>query len=157
MIAAFKASGGAKTFNVFSVRAVNDPNHITRHLLECIYNYLYMTRGPIGGGAGAGAGAGAGTGTGYNPFAAAAVNAAGTAHGDDRSAALGSVDQLVFQIYKDATMNDPENENGLSIQDAMAIGKKQNISAQDIQRLTEKLMMDGMIYSTIDDSHFRST
>ena len=24
-------------------------------------------------------------------------------------------------------------------------------------RLTEKLMMDGMIYSTIDDEHFRST
>ncbi len=164
VIAHFKSSGGAKSFTVLSARIVQDANHITRHLLECIYTYLYVTRGPLGGGGGGGAGAGAGAGAGgggaYNPFAPAAAakdSATGTAHGDDRSASLETEDMQIFKIYKDAALIDPDNDTGLSITEAIAIAKRSNISAATVQRITEKLMMDGMIYSTVDDEHFRST
>lgn len=186
VIAALRSTGGVKTLQVLNVRIIEDSNHITRHFLECIYTHLYRTRGPLGGGVGAGMGVHAGA-----QFAGgfqSSVKAGGVM--DDRAPSMGSEAEKVLQIYKDAMLMDPDNENGISIQDAIKRGKELGILAtvrcsavaavvrtpsplpsyprtfypspslpppQVVQHWTEKHMMDGHIYSTVDDEHFRST
>ncbi len=135
-------------------RLVVDPNSITRHLLEVMYTHLLSTRGPLapaggfgggGGGAGGGGFGGAAAG-GYGALAAAAAYGAGGESGM-------SADQNgVLEIYKGC-----EEEDGLSVAEAVKIGKSRGISAEVVQRVTAQLQMDGMIYSTIDDTHFRAT
>ena len=127
VIATLKSNGGAKSFQVINVRLVEDSNHITRHFLECIYTHLYRTRGPLGGGAGAGTGAGMGAGAHYAGGFQTSVKAGGVT--DDRMPSTGSDAEKVLQIYKDAMAMDPDNENGISIQDAIKKGKEMGILA----------------------------
>jgi hypothetical protein len=61
----------------------------------------------------------------------------------------------VLAIYKEC---EGENEeDGLSVAEAVKIGKTRGISAEVVQRATNQLQMDGLVYSTIDDTHFRAT
>jgi hypothetical protein len=127
VIATLKSNGGAKSFQIINVRLVEDSNHITRHFLECIYTHLYRTRGPLGGGAGAGTGAGMGSGAHFAGGFQTSVKAGGVT--DDRMPSTGSDAEKVLQIYKDAMAMDPDNENGISIQDAIKKGKEMGILA----------------------------
>jgi hypothetical protein len=131
-------------------RLVTDHNSITRHLLEVTYTHLLLTRGPLaaaGGGGGGGGGGGASAAGGYGALAAAAGYGAGGGEGSMSADAI-----AVLAIYKEC-----DEEDGLSVAEAVRSGKQRGISAEVVQRATQQLQMDGMIYSTIDDTHFRAT
>lgn len=147
----FKSSGGHKSFTVIHTRLVTDSNQLTRHLLECIYSHLNATRGAMSGGGGGGGmfgaqhGHGAGAGSAY---AGAPISAS--------SGGMSEAD-IVLKFYQDKSNNDPDDDKGMAQTDAIVMGKARGIAAQRVQEITEKLMMDGLIYSTVDDFHFKST
>ena len=151
VVAQVKSQGGNMLLVVCNSRLVTEANSITRHLLEVMYTHLLNTRGPLAGaGGGGGGGGGGGAGGGYGALAAAAAYGGGAGDGGM------SADQTaVLAIYKEC---EGENEEeGLSVAEAVKVGKARGISAEVIQRVTQQLQMDGLIFSTIDEMHFKAT
>jgi hypothetical protein len=143
------------SFSVYNTRLVTDPNQVTRFLLECIHSYLYQSRGALQA-PGSGSAAAAGS-SHYGATASAAMNAQGSGivAGDDRTGGMTSENQQVLAIYKECSGAD--EENGLHLDEAIKFGKARGLSVEAVRRATNTLMMDGLIYSTVDDCTFRST
>jgi replication factor A2 len=143
VIAGLKSSGGSKVLNIFNTRLVTDLNQVTRHLLECIYSHLYATRGPIGGGPAPG---GLGR-LGGSPVALGAPGASSAASDTD----------IVLKFFQEHANQNPDDEVGMSINDVNRLAKTKNISTHRVQEIVNALALDGQLYSTVDDSHFKPT
>jgi Replication protein A C terminal len=143
-------SAGSKTLRCENLSLVTDHNQITRHLLECIFTHLLQTRGPLMplGSDRVGGGSGGVTSSAFNAQASAMESAFG---GDDRTAHSSKDETTVLNIYKSSS---DASEGGLSIADAIKQARSLGLSAEVVQRCTDKLMMEGLIYSTVDDTHF---
>ena len=138
------------TFNL-----VTDPNRITRHLLEVVYGHLHNTRGPLAAPPGAGGAQGGAAGSGspsgmYGGGAGMAGGALGVGGGTDRAAEITSENTAVLDIYKEN-----EEEDGMTLQEAIFKGKQRGISERAVREATITLQMDGHIYSTVDENHFK--
>ncbi len=142
-------SNASKDCFPLSFSVVSDPNRITRHLLEVVYSHLYHTRGALAapGGSGgmsstspSGAGHGGGGGGGL-----------GLGGEGSREADLAGDQAAVLNIYKEA----PEDEDGITLQEVITKGKQRGISEATVRAATMALQMEGHIYSTVDESHFR--
>jgi hypothetical protein len=147
-------SNAAKDCPPLTFSTVTDSNRITRHLLEVVYGHLYNTRGelvPVGGGGGAGSGASPG---GMAGGGLGGMQGGGLGVGGDggREAGMGSEINAVLGIYKEC-----EDEDGTALQDAIVKGKQRGLSEKAVRDATVSLQMDGLIYSTMDESHYRAT
>jgi replication factor A2 len=156
-----RAGAGANQVTVLDVRPLPDSNALTHHILDAINTHLLNTRGPLPrGGAGAGAGGGfAATSTagiahaammGLTSGAAVGPAAAGGGDGGDASYVLG--------LFRDLA---PEREDGAAVRDVAAAAARdparRHLTMDAITRLAEQLMMEGHIYSTVDESHYKTT
>ena len=147
-------SNAGKDCPPLSFSAVTDGNRVTRHLLEVVYGHLFHTRGALvapGGGGGGGAGSGASP-SGMMAGGGGGVQGGGLGVGGDggRAAGMGSEINAVLAIYKEC-----EDEDGTSLQDAIYKGKQRGLSEKTVRDATVNLQMDGLIYSTMDESHYR--
>ncbi|OAA65976.1 Nucleic acid-binding, OB-fold protein [Niveomyces insectorum RCEF 264] len=126
------------------LRAVDDYNEVSYHLLECTYVHLCLTRGAPGAAAGAGkAGAGAGGGE-----AGMFVEQDGAGYGVvGAGKSFGPEAQKVFNYLANApTGNEGVNVNVIVNELRMGYGPIMGA----IQELTEK----GAIYNTVDEETF---
>jgi hypothetical protein len=165
------------TLSTLSVKPLKDGNALTMHLLACMHAHCVLTKGalpPPGGAAGAGgAGAGMGAGAGGGFHAGAAGGGAawgGAASGAAKAAAAAGggrfADPIMetvmsaFEMCKDSGAS----EEGTSIAEVVAVIKRRGaspggptLSENDIRQAIQTLSMEGFLYSTVDDNHYRST
>jgi hypothetical protein len=155
-------SSAEKMCTPLSFSAVGDHNRITRHLLEVVYSHLTHTRplpvGAGGGGGGGGSGSGASPSGGYGGgggagSAAPGGSALGVGGDGGRGGDLAQDHATVWNIYKDPV----DEENGTSLQEAIAKGKQLGLSEKAVRDATITLQMDGHVYSTVDENHFKAT
>ncbi|MCO5577366.1 hypothetical protein L7F22_031197 [Adiantum nelumboides] len=146
---------GKRNIVAFSVRPVTDFNEITYHFLECIFVHLHNSKAnglstkstslgiqtpsnPVYGGTGGGVGA-------YNqymPSSIAAVN--------------GSMDECQKRVH--AIFEEPSSlaaEAGLHVDEVAR--RMPGFNKKQVKDAIEFLVNEGLIYSTIDDFHYKST
>eukprot|EP00808_Paulinella_micropora_P011110 g24462.t1 len=144
-----RALGGAMSVVAFQLSAIRDYNEITFHMLEAIHGHLYNTRGPIAGGAPA---------TSAPAMQVKSEPSSSYAQGQVISMGSGlensnidSVQQAVLKVFSDNASDD----QGQSF--TFVCSKLTNISQQKIREAVEFLCNEGLLYSTIDEEHFRCT
>ncbi len=157
---------GSHSINIIDVRLIRDSNALTHHMLDVLNTHLYNTRGPLaksGGGAGAGGfgGYGAASTAHYAQYAESMGAGAGAGSGIAISAGGGggnSEYDMVLDLFR---THAHDSDEGLSIREVAAHLAKnpsyRHIKPEDVVRISEQLMLDGHIYSTIDESHFKPT
>lgn len=159
----FRTQAGEMCVSAHSMRPVTDFNEVTYHLLEAVYTHLDALKrqgysfdaagnpvtaapGGLAAGAPAGAAPGAFVGGGAGGGGGAMAGAAGGGGGG----ALEEVNQL---FMTPEAMNSAE---GLSFdQVVQRLGNKYN--RDDLKRYIEELCDQGLLYSTNDDHHFKTT
>ena len=140
---------------------------VTHHLLASLYAQLEAVHGslqPIGSVAEAGAagGYGAPAGTGFGAHAGAAGGGYG-GYGSSPlpvsavSAAASSVDAKNEAVMNAFRAEGDVSEDGASIDMVVNRLRGQGISRPEVERIVEYLTMEGFIYSTIDETHFKAT
>ncbi len=148
----FSANKATKdAFPVESFRLVTDSNFITKHLLEVVHTHLHRTRGPIADASASSSGAAGGASSGTSPSMVGG-GALGLGGDGGRGAGLGGERELVLEIFKEVG---EDEENGMSMAEAIQKGKQRGLGDQQVRNAAMGLQMDGLIYSTVDDDHFR--
>ncbi|KAM7189701.1 replication factor A protein 2 [Naviculisporaceae sp. PSN 640] len=123
------------------MRAIEDYNEVTYHMLESTYVHLCLTKGHPGGGA-QGGGAAAG---GDNMFVDGGAYGAGAgAGGNTRLAGVGRNAQTMYNFLN----NSPGGNEGLHL-NMIANGTK--LSVRDVMNAADELLGQGLIYTTMDD------
>lgn len=160
---------GKRNVVAFSVRSVTDFNEITFHFLECIYVHLYHVKStgtqvapglanasafggskPMQGPTntsnyGAPASTGAGLAGNYNQYMPSNTVADG-----------GSMNECQKRVH--AVFEEPANlkiEAGLHVDEVAR--RVVGFSKKQVRDAIEFLVNEGLIYSTIDDDHYKST
>lgn len=144
-----KGFQGKKQLVVFSIRPVTDYNEITYHFVECTYVHYYNTR-LRGGAPTAGSIPNSAASTplkGYQP--APSNQFSGVPYSMD---GLNGIDKIVLNYLQQPSCLAPE------------MGVHRDQIARDLNIPIEKLMdsiaaleAEGLIYSSVDEYHFRST
>jgi len=142
-----RVTGGLKTFgskryvNATHIRTTTDPHEIYFHILEAIATTLMVDKQgqPSGGIVAPGAGTSAGA---YSQSSSSVpVN--------DQFSHLPGIQQKIVRYI----LNQPRTDEGVNVAlIARAVGKEGD--AEQISDALDKLMDEGLVYSTIDDSHF---
>lgn len=150
---------GKRNIVAFSVRPVTDFNEVTYHFLECIFVHLHNSKvngvapknaslGPTSGvqpssnSVYGGTASGAGAYNQYMPSNIAAVN--------------GSMDECQKRVH--AIFEEPSSlaaEAGLHVDEVAR--RMSGFSKKQVKDAIEFLVNEGLIYSTIDDDHYKST
>jgi replication factor A2 len=150
---------GGLAFHAFAVRPVTDHNEVTYHLLQCAFQHGHLARG------------GAGTGLagkqpamhGQQQQPAYGVGAYGAAPAPaPTAAATGTLQDAITAVLSDASVG----ENGLHVNEVVqrvraasgaAGGPYASASLADVQAALSALMNEALAYTTVDDSHWKST
>lgn len=158
---------GKKNIVAFSVRPVTDFNEITFHFLECIFVHLHNLKttgaqpsgtsksSPLGTNSavqapnsmygGPTAGGGTGLAGNYNQYMSSNMAAVG-----------GSMDECQKRVH--AIFEEPSSlsaEAGLHVDEVAR--RMVGFNKKQVKDAIEFLVNEGLIYSTIDDDHFKST
>jgi len=144
-------SSPKKKYTTTLVRILPEPNHITRHLLQVVYTHLSNTRSlPAKALASTGA-MGMGSSSTFSPHTGMSFGASidQPGEGDDRG--LSGIGKIVFDIFKAGA---EDSTDGLHRDDAIKRGKAKGVPQDQVLNAIQTLLMDGLIYSTIDDLHF---
>jgi replication factor A2 len=156
------AGGGGMSFHAFAVRPVTDHNEVTYHLLQCAFQHGHLTRGGAGTGLAGKMGAAqpAAAAYGVGAYGAAAAPAAATpTAGQQRP---GSLQEAITAVLSDPSVG----ENGLHVNDVVQRvraaagpggGALAAASLADVQAALSALMNEALAYTTVDDSHWKST
>lgn len=121
-----------------AIRLITDYNEINHHLLHATAVHLYFTRGAIGKSNGAVKAEG-----GDNLF----VDSNGTSNaagGRRLPAGLSPMARKVYEFLEHA----PQNNEGLHVHD---IARQLNVPANEVFQSGDELILQGLIYTTIDD------
>jgi len=152
-----------------SVKPIKDANAFTMHLLACMHTHAMITKGPLpppggaagGGGAAAGSAFGGGGGAAWGGAASGSPAAAAAHAGGGRFADPNM--EVVLSAFE-ACKDSGASEEGTSVAEVLALIKRQPtaagrpvLSENDIRAAIQTLSMEGFLYSTVDDNHFRST
>jgi len=144
--------GRLKSFNnkrhvgAHFIRAVDDYNEVSYHLLEAAYVHLFLTRGPPnqGGGAGGGGGDGGGDGMFVDQHGAGAGNTNGGNSMAPKVAACTPNAQRMFTYIN----NTPGGGEGLNLQ---VIVNGTGMSVREVLAAGDELLSQGVVYTTVDD------
>ena len=131
-----KCFNGKKHVYAQIIRAVEDYNEISYHLLQATLVHLYHTRGPLGATGGAG---GAGTN--------GAQGQQQTSYSGPGGADLAGYTRVAQRVFKHLHES-PQTNEGLHQQEiAAALG----IDTAEVARAGDDLLAGGLIYTTVDD------
>jgi hypothetical protein len=156
------ARGGQNAVTVLDVRPLTHSDALTHHILSTINTHLANTHGPLPrGGAGGGAGGAGAGGSSHYAAASAAITAEATmggmlaaSHGGSGGGDL----EYVLSLYR---THASDSEEGIAMREiagiAMKEGRRPHLNLEAVTRLSEQLMLEGHIYSTIDEQHYKPT
>jgi len=164
-VLAVKNQGGQMVLTVPALGcvALTDSNALTHHMLEVANTHLVATRGPLPrtGGAGAGHGGGGG-GAGGHAAAQALYSAsfgAGAGGGGGGGAAGGPAGdaEAVLALFRELSADTEGATPAQVAHRAAQLPATHHLSKEQIAAITEKLMLDGHIYSTVDEQTYKTT
>lgn len=135
-----KAFNSKRHVGAHVIRAVDDYNEISMHLLEATYVHLFFTRGPPTGAAG-----GAGGGDGGGMFVdQGATNASGMGAMAKQLPPMTPMARKVLNLLQTT----PQNNEGLHVNN---IAQQLSVSSNDVFKAGDELLGMGLIYTTVDD------
>ncbi|KAJ9689441.1 hypothetical protein PVL29_014900 [Vitis rotundifolia] len=144
-----KGFQGKRHLNAFSIRPVTDFNEIGSHFIECIYVHIYNTKSRVqAGGPTQSHVTNPAIGTPLKGYQASQPNQFSGQYG----AGLKGVDQMVIDY-----LQQPQSlarDQGVG-RDELA--QKLNVPVDKIMESIRSLEEEGLIYSTIDEWHYKST
>jgi len=157
-------SDGA-SINTYKIHKVTDFNEVTNHILETIFYHCYATKGPVPGSAGA---ASKNYNMGMGSFGAARSQGAFTpgapAYGGGGSGvkveALGGGDVSTRDAVIEAIRKTSSGDSGTTNNDVLAYLTRMNgltISLNEVSKIVQGMTDEGLVYSTIDETHFTCT
>ncbi|KAK3318535.1 hypothetical protein B0H66DRAFT_557603 [Apodospora peruviana] len=142
-----KSFNGKKHIGAHFMRAIDDFNEVSYHMLEATYVHLYFTKGVPGqqqqqGGAGGGDGmfVDGGHGGGGNN----AMQAGGAVNGPARLAQCSRNAQTMFNFLN----NSPGGNEGIHLN---LIASQTGLSVRDVISAADELLGQGIVYTTMDD------
>jgi replication factor A2 len=152
---------GGLSFHAFAVRPVTDHNEVTYHLLQCAFQHAHLTRGGPGTGKGGFAAGGQQPAYGVGAYGGAAAPAAAPAAAGAGAHQPGSLQEAIAAVLSDPSVG----ENGLHVNDVVQRvraasaggGPHAAASLADVQAALSALMNEALAYTTVDDSHWKST
>jgi replication factor A2 len=159
VVGSMRVHNEKKGLIAFNLRKVTDFNELTYHLLDTCHAHLYNTRGPPPSGAKPGANQSSFFSPG-RPAVGPGMGGAATPAGAMGGGAAMQVDpgmKLVDAIMAVLKGRD-DGDTGTSV-NAMAeecskmLGR--HVPLQEVKNATQDLTMDGVLYSTIDEEHFK--
>lgn len=147
---------GKKHVLVYDIKRVEDWNEMTHHYLDTIYVHLYHTRGPIATSNPTGGSHNPGFGTpSRNTFIQPSFGSNGGAQAlhwnDGRSS---DVKKRLFDAFKDL---DQGSEEGVDVAVAFDSLRREGHSDNELRSALHALAEEGLLYSTIDEDHYKST
>lgn len=139
-----------KSFNtkrhvsIQKIQAIKDFNQVTYHLLEATYVHLYFKKGPLG--------AGGDVHMQNNDVGGGAYNAQADTYGgaEGDTAGLAPIHRDTIRAIQAGAANHSEGVNIHTV-------KVQGYTAEAVQGAIEWLMQEGMLYTTLDDDHVKSS
>ncbi|KAI3444166.1 hypothetical protein Pfo_000831 [Paulownia fortunei] len=139
---------GKKQVVVYAIRAVKDYNEIANHFLECVHAHCCNTRLQIqnSGSAPPSASLAVSTPNGYQAVSSTQSSQEYNLDG------LGSIDKMVLDYLQ--LPSSLAQEKGVHRNE---IAQKLKISQEKILEAMESLESEGLVYSTIDEFHYKST
>ncbi|KAG2454687.1 hypothetical protein HYH02_000525 [Chlamydomonas schloesseri] len=155
-----KTFEGKRSITAFAVKPVTDHNEVTYHFLQCVMQHLHLTKGapPTGQPLAPGKAAPYGS----TPAATAPYGAPGGGYGGAAPAAAAPAGGDIHSDLK-AVYNLPHATaapNGLSVEAAHAelqrMGRA-HYNLQQVMQACEYLAAEGVLYSTVNDTTFKST
>lgn len=135
--------GGTKAIMVFKITAVDSPNIVNTHLLEVLntrYSAEEFSRKSNGLDSGAG-------GNGFGESAMGGGGGGGSA--SDNCGLTGKA----LQVYK--LIKENSSPEGISLTELQK--KMPKCNGQEITEITDNMVLEGHIYTSIDSEHFLST
>lgn len=150
---------GKKHIFVYNIKVVDDFDEMTHHFLDVILTHNVHTRGPIPGSKAASATSASltanqfsspftGSGMGMMPGMAAPI---GRSLLNDTAGE--STQQKILEVFK----SKGQGPSGLSINDAMRYLEQDGISFDTVRQALEFFTNEGVLYTTIDEDHYKST
>ncbi|EYU37328.1 hypothetical protein MIMGU_mgv1a009917mg [Erythranthe guttata] len=147
-----RVHGHLKTFQakkqvvVFAIRPVNDYNEIATHFLECIHAHCCNNKSQNNGSSAPAASTAVATQSGHQTVPSTQVSQEYNVDG------LGSIDKMVLDYLQlPSSLTD---ERGVHRNE---IAQKLKLSQEKIIETMEALETEGLVYSTIDEFHYKST
>lgn len=140
---------GRRHVLVYDMSRVDDWNELTHHMLEVVYVHLLHTRGPI---QSSGRPLAASSPGGFAMAPSFSARAAAT------SASVSGSKSSLQDALCDVIRSD-QSEPGMNSQDAFKrlSPKFSGLTLRDIQGAISELCNSGVLYSTVDDDHFKTT
>lgn len=121
-----------------AIRPITDFNEINYHLLNATYVHLYFTRGPPGQANGGVKSEGQGL------FVDGSGGAANGVGGKKLPAGMSAMAKRVYEFLN----NSPQNNEGLHVHE---IARQLNVPSNEVFKSGDELILQGLIYTTIDD------
>uniref|UniRef100_A0A7N0VGR5 Replication protein A 32 kDa subunit n=1 Tax=Kalanchoe fedtschenkoi TaxID=63787 RepID=A0A7N0VGR5_KALFE len=136
---------GKRQLTVFSIRQVTDFNEITTHFLECIYVHLYNTKKHH-------SGAHVQVQPQVTNDSYSYLSSSSQFLARDDVSGLTGIDKLVLEyLQRPSCIN---NEKGVHIDE---LARQLNLPMDKLMDSIRPLEGEGLIYSTVDEYHFKST
>jgi replication factor A2 len=141
---------GKRTLNVFSIRPLTDYNEIASHFIDCIYVHLYNTRlRKLQGGVTPQPQMANTTSTPMKGYQSTPVNQFSSQYNVEGQK---NIEQMVLDFLQLPTSN--VDEKGVHRD---VIAHQLRVSVDKLMSAMQNLVEEGLIYSTTDDFHFKST
>ncbi|GER52014.1 replication protein A 32 kDa subunit A [Striga asiatica] len=136
-----KSFKGKKQVVVYAIRPVNDYNEIANHFLECVHAHCCNAKSQNNGVAPASASVGV-----SQPVSSSQSSQEYNLDG------LGNIDKMILDYLQ--LPSSLAQEKGVHLNE---LAQKLKISQEKIQEAIESLESEGLVYSTIDENHYKST
>jgi len=157
VVGQLRSYNGAKNITAYSIKKIEDFNAVSHHMLEAIYVHLRNTNKITQGNSAVktestmqSMNAMQTNSFNSNNFGAQQITSAG---GDHMGSGNVTNDQILAVFSADS------GEAGVALSQVQSIlsSKNINIGAGQIKQIVDGLCEEGLLYSTIDDEHFKST
>lgn len=140
-----KALNNKRLVTAHVIRAVQDYNEVSYHLLEAAYVHLLLTRGPLDGQGGVGAGGDHG---GDSMFVDGGDQGGGQAGGNSGNNAKVMGCTIPAQKVFNFIQNQPGGQEGVGLS---TIAGGAGLSNREVLGAADELVNKGLLYTTVDD------
>ena len=144
---------GRKHILCFNIRPIQDPNEIPHHFLQSILIHCERTRGSLASKQNTVQMSGQGVGQ-----PSLGIQSQGGNFGmSSSSSSSSSTNPLADRIHKIFQQEGMYSDEGLHVQYVFEKVKNEGITFQQVKQAVDFLGGEGLVYTTIDENHFKST